>query len=135
MAAPFPLQMIAPDHAVFNGQAEMVEIPGTDGDFGVLAGHAPFFSMIRPGVITIHAGGGAKERFFVSAGYADVSPEGTTILSSDVMKLSAVTSELAAAEKQAALDAANLADTEAERVAAAKKLERAEAMALAARAA
>jgi F-type H+-transporting ATPase subunit epsilon len=120
--------MIAPDHAVFSGMAELVEIPGVEGDVGVLSGHSPFFSMIRPGVITIHQPGEQKLHYFVSAGYADVSPEGTTILSSDVLTLAEVTPDYAATQKQAALDAVNLAETETERTDAAKKLERADAL-------
>ncbi len=79
----FPLQIVSPAKIVFAGAVSMVEIPGTEGDFGVLAGHSPLFSIIRPGIVTIHEGT-AKRYFVIEAGYADVSPEGTTILAESI---------------------------------------------------
>ncbi|PZP86204.1 MAG: ATP synthase F1 subunit epsilon [Azospirillum brasilense] len=134
MAELFPLQIVSPARVVYEGAVEMVEIPGYEGDFGVLAGHAPFFSMIRPGVITIHEGA-AKQRLFVSAGYADVSPEGTTVLSDHLRDLASVTVEEAAAAVDAAQTAQNVAESEAEKAAAAKQLAVAEALVLALKAA
>lgn len=79
----FPLQIVSPAKIVFAGAVSMVEIPGTEGDLGVLAGHSPLFSIIRPGIVTIHEGA-AKRYFVIEAGYADVSPEGTTILAESI---------------------------------------------------
>lgn len=79
----FPLQIVSPAKIVFAGRVNMVEVPGTEGDFGVLAGHSPLFSMIRPGIVTIHEGA-AKRYFVIEAGYADVTPEGTTILAESI---------------------------------------------------
>jgi len=75
----FPLQIVSPAKIVFSGAVSMVEVPGSEGDFAVLAGHSPLFSMIRPGIVTIHEGA-TKRYFVIEAGYADVTPEGTTIL-------------------------------------------------------
>lgn len=83
MATQFPLHIVSPARTVFSGDVSLVEVPGLEGDFGVLAGHAPFFSMLRPGVITIHTAGGTQ-RLEVESGYADVGPEGTTILSDKI---------------------------------------------------
>src|SRR3546814_11641056 len=59
----------------------MVVVPGTDGDFGVLAGHAPFMSTIRPGAISIYRSEGATpERIFIDGGFAEVNEKGLTIL-------------------------------------------------------
>lgn len=120
----FPLTIVSPAKIVFSGEATLAEIPGAEGDFGVLPGHAPFFSMLRPGVITIHDGAG-KTRLFTSGGYADVSPTGTTVLSDDIRPLSGLSMEdaLAAVEKATdlSLNAESVSDRErahAQRVAA-----------------
>lgn len=81
--ATFPLQIVSPAKIVFAGDVSMVEVPGTEGDFGVLAGHSPLFSMIRPGIVTIHEGA-TKRYMVIEAGYADVTPEGTTILAESI---------------------------------------------------
>ncbi len=132
--ASFPLQIVSPSKLVFQGEATLVEIPGTEGDFGVLPGHAPFFSMIRPGVITIHKDGG-KQKLFVSAGYADVSPEGTTILSEDVRDLSSLSLEDALAAVEKASDLSVNAESDIERARAAKQRDAAEALVMALKAA
>lgn len=79
----FPLQIVSPAKIVFAGPVTMVEVPGTEGDFGVLAGHSPLFSMIRPGIVTIHEGA-TKRYYVIDAGYADVTPDGTTILAESI---------------------------------------------------
>ena len=86
MAQPttFPLQIVSPAKIVFAGEASMVEVPGVEGDFGVLPGHSPLFSMVRAGVITIHQPDNSKTLYWVEAGYADVSPTGTTILAENI---------------------------------------------------
>lgn len=128
----FPLQIISPARVVFSGEATLAQIPGLEGDFGVLAGHAPFFSIIRPGVITVEGAQGTK-RYFATGGYADVSPTGTTVLSDHIRDLSEVTAEEAATALDAAQAALNLAETEAEKKAAAKQQLVAEALASAVR--
>ncbi|MEJ0010927.1 MAG: ATP synthase F1 subunit epsilon [Alphaproteobacteria bacterium] len=126
MAATFPLTIVSPAKAIFSGEVAQVEIPGREGDFGVLPGHAPFFSMIRPGVIHIH--GNADARFFVTSGYAEVSPTGTTILSDHIEDLATVD----VAETQKALEAAqgalDIAEGDEEKRAAQKRIESAQAL-------
>src|ERR1700679_1183181 len=85
MSATFPLTIVSPAKAIFSGAATQVEIPGREGDFGVLPGHAPLVSMIRPGVIAVH--GESEARYFVTSGYAEISPDGTTILSDHIEEL------------------------------------------------
>ena len=85
MADVFQLQIISPASVVMDDDVRSVEIPGAEGDFGVLPGHAPFFSMIRAGVITVRmADNSTLRRFTVSSGYADVSAKGCTILSDHI---------------------------------------------------
>lgn len=77
--APFPFELVSPQRLVFSGAAEQVDVPGAEGDFGVLTGHAPLVSTLRPGILTIRSGGGAK-RFFVRDGFAEVNAKGLTVL-------------------------------------------------------
>jgi len=77
--ATFPFELVSPTRLVFSGEAEQVDVPGAEGDFGVLPGHAPFISALRPGVLTIRNGADVK-RYFVRGGFAEVNPEGLTVL-------------------------------------------------------
>ncbi len=74
-------ELVSPERLVRSGPVHMVVVPGTEGDFGVLAGHAPMMSTIRPGEIAIYASAGASpERIRVDGGFAEVSEKGLTIL-------------------------------------------------------
>jgi F-type H+-transporting ATPase subunit epsilon len=77
--ATFPFELVSPTRLVFSGEAEQVDVPGAEGDFGVLPGHAPFISKLRPGALTIRNGADVK-RYFVREGFAEVNPEGLTVL-------------------------------------------------------
>ncbi len=77
--ATFSFELVSPSRLVFSGEVEQVDVPGAEGDFGVLAGHAPFVATLRPGVLTIRDAGGAQ-RLFVRDGFAEVSAKGLTIL-------------------------------------------------------
>jgi F-type H+-transporting ATPase subunit epsilon len=77
--ATFSFELVSPSRLVFSGEVEQVDVPGAEGDFGVLAGHAPFVATLRPGVLTIRDGSGAK-RVFVRDGFAEVSAKGLTVL-------------------------------------------------------
>ena len=102
MADAFHLQIVSPAKVVVDGYVPMAEIPGLEGDFGVLPGHAPLFSMLRPGVITVHQNDGVKRRFFAASGYADVTSEQCTVLSDHINDLS----EMSLADAEEALRAA-----------------------------
>lgn len=77
--ATFSFELVSPTRLVFSGEVEQVDVPGAEGDFGVLAGHAPFVATLRPGVLTIRDASGAK-RLFVRDGFAEVSAKGLTVL-------------------------------------------------------
>ena len=121
MSATFPLRIVSPAAELFSGQAALVEAPGAEGDFGVLPNHSAFFSMIRPGVITVQAEIGSK-RFFVASGYADVSPAGVTILSERAVDLDTVDKAEINAQLEAAQAALAVSETEAEKAKAEKAL-------------
>ena len=77
--ATFHFDLVSPEKLVFSGDVEQVDVPGVEGDFGVLAGHAPFVATLRPGILTVTAGG-RQNRVVVLGGLAEVSAKGLTIL-------------------------------------------------------
>ena len=72
-------ELVSPERLVFSGEVEQVDIPGIEGDFGVLAGHAPYVSTLRPGILTVYATGG-DQKIVVLGGFAEVSAQGLTVL-------------------------------------------------------
>jgi F-type H+-transporting ATPase subunit epsilon len=77
--ATFHFDLVSPEKLAFSGEVDQVDIPGVEGDFGVLAGHAPVVAAIRPGILTITTGG-KHEKVIVLGGLAEVSEKGLTIL-------------------------------------------------------
>jgi F-type H+-transporting ATPase subunit epsilon len=72
-------ELVSPAKLLFSGEVEQVDIPGAEGDFGVLADHAPMVATVRPGVLTVHASGVAQ-KIVVLGGFAEVSAKGLTVL-------------------------------------------------------
>jgi F-type H+-transporting ATPase subunit epsilon len=77
--ATFQFDLVSPEKLAFSGEVDQVDIPGLEGDFGVLAGHAPVVAVMRPGILTVIAGG-RKEKIIVLGGLAEVSARGLTVL-------------------------------------------------------
>ena len=77
--ASFHFDLVSPEKLAFSGEVDQVDVPGVEGDFGVLAGHAPVVAAIRPGILTITTGG-KHEKIIVLGGLAEVSEKGLTVL-------------------------------------------------------
>src|SRR6201990_806287 len=77
--ATFHFDLVSPEKLAFSGEVDQVDVPGTEGDFGVLAGHAPVVAAIRPGILTIITDG-KKQKIIVLGGLAEVSEKGLTVL-------------------------------------------------------
>jgi F-type H+-transporting ATPase subunit epsilon len=77
--ATFHFELVSPEKLVFSGEIEQVDVPGAEGDFGVLAGHAPYVTTLRPGILTVHGAGG-EQKIVVLGGFAEVSDKGLTVL-------------------------------------------------------
>jgi len=77
--AAFHFDLVSPEKLLFSGDVEQVDVPGAEGDFGVLAGHAPLVSTLRPGILTVYSSGGTQ-KIVVLGGFAEVSAEGLTVL-------------------------------------------------------
>jgi len=75
----FHFDLVTPDKVLFAGPVDQVDVPGAEGDFGVLAGHAPLVALMKPGVLVVHEGG-RKHRLVVMGGFAEVNAQGLTIL-------------------------------------------------------
>ena len=75
----FHFDLVSPEKMVFSGDVEQVDVPGAEGDFGVLAHHAPLIAMLKPGILTIRATSGT-ERIVVVGGFAEVNGQGLTVL-------------------------------------------------------
>jgi F-type H+-transporting ATPase subunit epsilon len=80
MAEGLKIEIVSPERLVLSEVVTSVTVPGTEGYFTVMHDHAPFMTTLRPGFITVNGMGGRDEIFFVRGGFADVSPEGLTIL-------------------------------------------------------
>lgn len=95
--------LVSPERQIRAGQVHMVVVPGSGGDFGVLEGHAPLMSTIRPGAIAVHASeGAAPERIFIDGGFAEVSADGLTILAERAMPVANIDAGAVAADLAAA---------------------------------
>ncbi len=73
------LEFVSPESVLFSGDVDQVDLPGAEGDMGILAGHAPLVTTLRPGIVTIYRGG-AREPVVVTGGFAEVGPAGLTVL-------------------------------------------------------
>lgn len=86
MGGRLAFDMISPDKHLFSAEVDIVTVPGSEGDFGVLANHSPVMSVLRPGLVVVEDGG-TVSRYFVRGGFADVTPEGLTILAEQALAL------------------------------------------------
>jgi F-type H+-transporting ATPase subunit epsilon len=77
--ATFHFDLVSPEKLTFSGEVDQVDIPGLEGDFGVLAGHAPVVAAVRPGILSVITGG-SKQKIIVLGGLAEVSESGLTVL-------------------------------------------------------
>jgi F-type H+-transporting ATPase subunit epsilon len=106
MAGTFRFELVSPERILLSVDAEQVVVPGANGDFAVLPGHAPFITFLRPGVLDVTAGG-AKSRVLVKGGFAEVDPTRLTVLAQTAFNVDELTgatlaTELAAAEAELA---------------------------------
>ena len=72
-------ELVSPEKLLFSGDVEQVDVPGSEGYFGVLAGHAPAVAILRPGILTVKTQGG-EQKIVVLGGFAEVSAKGLTVL-------------------------------------------------------
>ena len=90
MADKLHFSLVSPERELFSGEVDQVDAPGTEGDFGVLAGHAPFMTTLKEGEVKVYNDGRIRS-FSVRGGFADVTPEGLTILAEHAAETQAPT--------------------------------------------
>ena len=120
--ATFHFELVAPDRLTFTGEVDQVDVPGLEGDFGVLADHAPSVSLLRPGVLTVYAGG-TQTKFVVLGGFVEVSAQGSLTILAEVAVTMADFDRAALAaritemeEKIKSMDQGSLLDKEIEKL-------------------
>jgi F-type H+-transporting ATPase subunit epsilon len=117
MAGTFKFELVTPERMALSQDATQVVVPGLEGDFAVLPGHAPVISALRPGVVVVTLPDASRTRIFVKGGFAEVDPQHLTVLAEraldvEAMDAGTIAAELAAAEAElaaAADDTARLA--------------------------
>jgi F-type H+-transporting ATPase subunit epsilon len=82
---PLRFELVTPEQLLVSRAVDMVVVPGTEGNFGVLPGHSPLISTIRPGTIDIYEGNTIAERIFVAGGLTEVTPERCTVLADEAV--------------------------------------------------
>jgi F-type H+-transporting ATPase subunit epsilon len=97
MADKLQFSLVSPERELYSGDVDQVDVPGTEGDLGIYPNHSPLMAAIRTGTITVYQDG-FETKFFVQGGFADVTPEGLTVL----------------AEKAVSMDALDKTDVEAQ---------------------
>jgi F-type H+-transporting ATPase subunit epsilon len=110
MADKLHFNLVSPEKELVSEDVDMVEAPGVEGIFGVLPNHAPFMSVLAPGVVKVRKGGDER-RIFVRGGFAEVSPDGLTILAEEAIPVSELSREMIAERIKNAQE--DLADADA----------------------
>ena len=90
MAEQLTFELVSPERLLFSTDVEMVVVPGDEGDFGVLAGHAPLVSTVRSGVLDIYGSDSNSDRIFVAGGFAEVVAGRCTVLAEEAINLKEV---------------------------------------------
>jgi F-type H+-transporting ATPase subunit epsilon len=87
MADTFKFELVSPERLLFSGEVEQVLVPGSEGDFTMLPRHAPLLTSLRPGLLEIVSSGTERRRYFVRGGFAEVGPQGLTVLAETAIDL------------------------------------------------
>ncbi len=121
-------ELASPEALLVSAAVDMVVVPGAEGDFGVLPGHAPFISTVRAGVIDVYDGDKIDQRIFVADGFAEVNERGCIVLSSEAYPIDELDRGEVEERLKAAQDELTDADNDDERVKAEAEIAVCEAM-------
>jgi F-type H+-transporting ATPase subunit epsilon len=127
MAEKLNFALVSPERELFHGEVDHVVVPGSEGEFGVSPEHAPVMSVVRPGALRVF-NDGAERRIFVNGGFADVTPEGLTVLAEDAVDLTGVDSSKLEQQIKDAQEDVRDANGDVSREAAQRSLARLEGM-------
>lgn len=129
MADKILVELVTPANVVLTREVDMVVVPGGDGDFGVLPGHSPLLSTLRPGVVDIYEAGSVSDSVFCADGFAEATDARVTILAEDTLAMSEATAEAVDARLAEAHRLLDEAEDDSERAAGERALGTAEALA------
>lgn len=107
MAESLNFELVSPERLLVSDQVDHVTVPGMDGDFTVLARHAPLISTIRPGLLTVAGGSASGNRIFVRGGIAEVNPRGLIVLAEEAVPIEEIDREALAQDIRNARDDVN----------------------------
>jgi F-type H+-transporting ATPase subunit epsilon len=125
MADKLHFALVSPERELFNGEVDHVVVPGSEGEFGVSPNHAPVMSVIKPGALKV-INEGTERRIFVNGGFADVTPEGLSVLAEEAIDLADVDPAQLEQQLKNAQDDLRDANSDDRRAAAQRALSRAE---------
>jgi F-type H+-transporting ATPase subunit epsilon len=128
MAGTFKLELVTPERMALSADAAQAVVPGVEGDFAVLPGHAPVITVLRPGVIEATLADARRVRVFVKGGFAEVANDQLTVLAQRALDVEAMDAEVIASELAAAEAELAAAADDATRLAAATAVERLRAL-------
>jgi len=123
MADKLHFDLVSPERLLLSEGVDMVTVPGKEGDFGVLAGHAPVMTTLRPGVIKVDDAGKSQQRIFVRGGFAEVTPKGLTVLAENAIPMEDLDAGMLDQEIQNAQEDVNDAKSDETRQSAQEKLD------------
>ena len=115
---PLALEIVSPERLLLARDVDMVVVPGTEGDLGILPGHSKLVTSLRGGLVDIYEAGKITDRFFVTGGFAEVTESRCSVLADEIIRQADINPAVAQAklaEAQAAFDALDLNDAEAYR--------------------
>jgi F-type H+-transporting ATPase subunit epsilon len=128
MAGTFKFELVTPERMALSEDAAQVVVPGVEGEFTVLPGHAPVISALRPGVIEVSLPDASKTRIFVKGGFAEVDADHLTVLAERALPVEQMDAAMVASELEAAEAELAAAADDASRLAAASAVERLKAL-------
>ena len=116
MAELFKFELVSPEDLLLSQDVQQVLVPGTEGNFTVMPGHAPMLSTMRPGVIDVTDEAGNEERIYVRGGVAEVNPNGLIVLAEEAVPLAELSPEMLAQQiRNAEEDVADATEDEKRR--------------------
>ncbi|MCI5047237.1 MAG: F0F1 ATP synthase subunit epsilon [Aquisalinus sp.] len=122
MAEKLKFSLVSPERELVARDVDQVVVPGADGDFEVFAKHAPMMSTMLPGIVVVKDGT-TEDRIFVRGGFADVTPEGLTVLAEEAIRVEDLKGDLLGEQKNAANNDLQAAQTPEENLAAQRAIE------------
>jgi F-type H+-transporting ATPase subunit epsilon len=123
----FDLELVSPERLLLSEAVDMAVIPGAEGDLGVLAGHAPVITTLRPGIVDVYQGELVVNRLFVTGGFAEVTESRCTVLADEAIKVADIDAAAAQADIDRLTAELSNAETDDDKRLAAHRLEVAEA--------